>query len=552
MLKKYLIFSLFSLGALVQLFAQAAPRNAEEQLKKTTDKNEEMRLSYEVAQKSLASDPAKASEYAHRAYNLATDLGNNSMMAKAAFINAEGFNRRKDNSGALIRYTRSLESARKVGDTDISLSCYAKMQDLAIRENNIRQAYNYSLDAIAMLRKSGGTVTKIESAPASSSASGGGGGAFNSREREKIIQEKKALEQQVASLIQERNQLSGDKTKSAVTQRQLAKEKDEIKQSLAVKEKEVESMSSEQAKTELVVLRRQRQVEGLQKKQTLDSLKNSIIIGQKNLDLENTQLRLEQTNYLRNILLAISGFVLALAGLFYSRYRSKRNANVVLEDKNKIIETERERSDKLLLNILPPAIAQELKEKGKAQARKYDDATVLFTDFKNFTQIAEQLSPEKLVEELDFYFKGFDAIISKYNIEKIKTIGDAYMCAAGLSGRNSTTTNMVKAALEMRDFMEHSRYEKEQRGEPFFEARIGIHTGPVVAGVVGNDKFAYDIWGDTVNIAARMEQHCEPGYVNISENTFWQVKYDFECAYRGKIAAKNKGEIDMYYVRQAI
>ena len=190
MLKKYLIFSLFSLGALAQLFAQAAPRNAEEQLKKTTDKNEEMRLSYEVAQKSLASDPAKASEYAHRAYNLATDLGNNSMMAKAAFINAEGFNRRKDNSGALIRYTRSLESARKVGDTDISLSCYAKMQDLAIRENNIRQAYNYSLDAIAMLRKSGGTVTKIESAPASSSASGGGGGAFNSREREKIIQEK--------------------------------------------------------------------------------------------------------------------------------------------------------------------------------------------------------------------------------------------------------------------------------------------------------------------------------------------------------------------------
>ncbi len=551
MLKKYLIFSLFSLGALAQLFAQAAPRNAEEQLKKTTDKNEEMRLSYEIAQKSLASDPAKASEYAHKAYNLATDLGNNSMMAKAAFVNAEGFNRRKDNSGALIRYTRSLESARKVGDTDISLSCYAKMQDLAIRENNLRQAYNYSLDAIAMLRKSGGTVTKIESAPAAPSASAGGS-ALNNREREKIIQEKKALEQQVASLIQERNQLSGDKTKSAVTQRQLAKEKDEIKQSLAVKEKEVENMSSEQAKTELVVLRRQRQVEGLKKKQTLDSLKNSIIIGQKDLDLENTQLRLEQTNYLRNILLAISGFVLALAGLFYSRYRSKRNANVVLEDKNKIIETERERSDKLLLNILPPAIAQELKEKGKAQARKYDDATVLFTDFKNFTQIAEQLSPEKLVEELDFYFKGFDAIISKYNIEKIKTIGDAYMCAAGLSGRNSTTTNMVKAALEMRDFMEHSRYEKEQRGEPFFEARIGIHTGPVVAGVVGNDKFAYDIWGDTVNIAARMEQHCEPGYVNISENTFWQVKYDFECAYRGKIAAKNKGEIDMYYVRQAI
>ncbi len=512
-----------------------------------------MRLCYELAQKALSSDPAKASEWAHRAYNVATDLGNQVMMAKSAYVNAEGYNRRRDNSGAMIRYTRSLESAKKTGDSDLSLNCYAKMQEIALRDNNVRQAYNYSLDAITLLRKAGGTVTKIEPTSGSSSSSAAAAGNNSGgRDRERLVQEKKALEQQLASLIQERNQLNGDKSKSVQTERQLAKETDQIRQTLAVKEREVENMSAEQVKTELIGLRRQRQVEGLQKKQTMDSLKNSIIIGQKNLDLENTQLRLEQTNYLRNILLVVSAAVLALAGLFYLRYRSKRNANVALEDKNKIIEIERQRSDKLLLNILPPAIAQELKEKGKAQARKYDEATVLFTDFKNFTTIAEQLTPEKLVEELDFYFKGFDAIIGKYNIEKIKTIGDAYMCATGLSGKSASAANMVKAALEMRDFMERAKEEKSNRYESFFEARIGIHTGPVVAGVVGDNKFAYDIWGDTVNIAARMEQNCEPGFVNISEHTYWQVKYDFECAYRGKIAAKNKGEIDMYYVRQAI
>lgn len=242
-----------------------------------------------------------------------------------------------------------------------------------------------------------------------------------------------------------------------------------------------------------------------------------------------------------------------LALLFYSRYRSKRKANRALEDKNKLIQQERERSEELLLNILPAPIATELKEKGKAKAQKFDEVTVLFSDFINFTNIAEQMEPEELVEELDKCFKAFDFIISQYlDIEKIKTIGDAYMCASGLNDRRSLPNGIIKAALEMQQFLDEQRAERSRIGKPYFQARIGIHTGSVVAGVVGVKKFAYDIWGDTVNTASRVESNGEAGRVNISETTYRLVKYKFECEYRGKVEAKNKGLIDMYFVNREV
>jgi adenylate cyclase len=173
---------------------------------------------------------------------------------------------------------------------------------------------------------------------------------------------------------------------------------------------------------------------------------------------------------------------------------------------------------------------------------------VMFTDFFNFTGIAERLSPEMLVEELDFCFSNFDRIIGQYRIEKIKTIGDAYLCASGLSDMNASPSDMVRAALEIQDFLQHVKAERMSRGLPYFEARIGIHTGPVVAGVVGAKKFAYDIWGDTVNTAARLEEACDSGRVNVSESTHLLAKYEFEWLYRGKIASKNKEAMEMYYV----
>ena len=204
---------------------------------------------------------------------------------------------------------------------------------------------------------------------------------------------------------------------------------------------------------------------------------------------------------------------------------------------------ERKKSEKLLLNILPAETARELKQNGKATARHYESVTVMFTDFKGFTSIAEKLSAEELVSELDFIFKKFDEIISKYSIEKIKTIGDAYMCASGLPAANSNHADeIVKAGIEIQSWMTSQNNK--------WSLRMGIHSGPVTAGVVGDKKFAYDIWGDTVNTASRMESSGEPGRINISGATYVLIKEKFKCEFRGKIPAKNKGEIEMYFVEK--
>ena len=267
-------------------------------------------------------------------------------------------------------------------------------------------------------------------------------------------------------------------------------------------------------------------------------------------EIANAQLQLKDAEVSQQRIYsyaALAGILLiTLLLLFvFKNYRNQKKST-------EIIIHEKQRSEDLLLNILPAEMAEELKANGVTKAKAFTMVTVMFTDFKDFTGISEKVSAELLVDEIHHCFSAFDLIIQKYKIEKIKTIGDAYMCASGLPVPSYThASDMIHAAIEFQHFMEERKKEKELRGEIPFLLRIGIHTGPVVAGIVGIKKYAYDIWGDTVNLAARMEQNSESGKINISGSTYELVKGKFTCVHRGKIQAKNKGEIDMYFVNHS-
>lgn len=273
------------------------------------------------------------------------------------------------------------------------------------------------------------------------------------------------------------------------------------------------------------------------------------LLEQQKITLELKEAQLDTARNRQYAYLGGGLALLLLVGLLFNRNRSRARRNRELAAKNEQIERERQRSDELLLNILPAATAAELKAKATVKPVRYESVTVMFTDFKSFTKIAESVSPEALIEELDDCFRLFDVVVSEFGLEKIKTIGDSYMCAGGLPAANDThPADVVRAAIQMQCRLRVLMQQNQAAGKPVFEMRIGIHTGPVVAGVVGSHKFAYDIWGDTVNTASRLEQGSESGKINISETTYLLIKNDFPCTYRGRLAAKNKGEIDMYFV----
>ncbi|MCB0808712.1 MAG: hypothetical protein KDB96_05475 [Flavobacteriales bacterium] len=240
---------------------------------------------------------------------------------------------------------------------------------------------------------------------------------------------------------------------------------------------------------------------------------------------------------------------LRMRNMVLERKVEERTAEVVAQSRE--IEQQKGQIEGLLLNILPKPISDELQEKGSATARRHDHVSVMFTDFKGFTQVAERMTPEELVHELDECFIRFDDIVGRYGLEKIKTIGDSYMCAAGVPASDPQhALKTVLVAFEVRELMDDWKRQREAQGKMPWSLRIGVHSGPVVAGVVGKRKFAYDIWGDTVNTASRMESSGEPGEVNISGDTYAIIKDHFDCQYRGKVQAKKKGEIDMYFVKR--
>ncbi len=254
------------------------------------------------------------------------------------------------------------------------------------------------------------------------------------------------------------------------------------------------------------------------------------------------------------ILIYLMGTVLLIIVLAkfisYRFARERFRLERIINDRTNALVMEKDKSENLLANVLPKDTARELKVRGKVAKKKYDMVTVLFSDIQGFTKLAEQMNPETLIDELDHFFFYFDSVVEKYNIEKIKTIGDAYMCAGGIPVKNKTNpVEVVMAALEMQQYMIELHKKASLKNSKIWDIRIGIHTGPVIAGVVGHKKLSYDIWGDTVNTASRMESSGETGKINVSGSTYELIKDFFETEYRGKMPVKYKGEIEMYFVK---
>lgn len=255
--------------------------------------------------------------------------------------------------------------------------------------------------------------------------------------------------------------------------------------------------------------------------------------------------------------LAVALYVLFFLLIIWALYeqlnlrfaRTQHMLEQIINKRTEDLIVEKEKSENLLANVLPKNTADEIMLKGKATKIKYNFVTVLFSDIQGFTQIAEEMNPEILIDELDRFFFHFDSVVEKYRIEKIKTIGDAYMCAGGIPEKNRTNpVEVILAAIEMQNYMKKLKERSQEEGMKYWDIRIGIHTGTVVAGVIGQKKLSYDIWGDTVNTASRMESSGEGGRINISGTTYEFVKDFFICEHRGKMPVKYKGELDMYFV----
>lgn len=305
---------------------------------------------------------------------------------------------------------------------------------------------------------------------------------------------------------------------------------------VSLQQREIAALNDSQLRQVLQLERQQNALDASEFSRLNDSmllLQQEQIISQK--DAEATTQRLQ-----RNLLFGLALAVLAVLGVLYSRYRAAQRFQAKLEAQNAIIREERQRSEELLLNILPVSVAAELKETGKASARRYESASVLFADFKGFSTLAATTEPEVLINLLDEAFRAFDEIVAANGLEKIKTIGDAYMCAGGLPEESADhAARTVRAALAMQKYLQNDTH---------FSARIGIHSGPVVAGVVGKHKFVYDVWGDTVNQASRLEVAGETGRVAVSRATRELLGKGFSCTAAGTFEAKNIGTMERFFV----
>ncbi|MEM6379137.1 MAG: adenylate/guanylate cyclase domain-containing protein [Bacteroidota bacterium] len=534
----FLILLLIPFG----LSAQDNLSALQQQLEQAQNQMEKMNLSIEIGdlqqQKRDYREAVKSYEVAH---NIARQLRNTAIQAQTSYKLYEANAGLRSETNQNYWLNRTLELAKAVGDSDLIIKATVARSRIWTRKGNYRQAYLLNEEAFEYFSQKGTSITELEQKFTREQQRLQKDRNQLEAQRNELIAQRDTLAREIGQLRGEKDQLSSDNQDLQVQTEQLTEAKQQVEQEVSAKTEELENVAQEKAVVERIAAQRGAEVKQLSR----DTLEKQLIIQEAKNQLMESKMAVEHRN---QIILGSAGgllFFILTSLLLYSRFKTKKRSAKALAAKNEEIQRERKRSEELLLNILPATIAEELKSTGKAKAQHFKEVTVFFSDFKNFTRDAEALGPEKLVEELDKIFRKFDEIISQYpDIEKIKTIGDAYMCASGFTNRTTLPNNLVKAALEMQAYLA----EKAKTQPRLSQARIGLHTGEVTAGVVGSKKFAYDIWGDTVNIASRMESKGEPGRVNISGETYGRINYRFNCTARGKIQAKNKGFIDMYFV----
>ena len=387
-------------------------------------------------------------------------------------------------------------------------------------------------------------------------------------EQEKKLNQFKKRDKESAFL--EIEQLKSERVRLEGLQVKLSETIQQSERQLNQRAALISKMSKDQANKEAILQFNLRMIDSLKFIAALDSFElvnqdrlireqeSEIELQDSKLELQESTLQLQESELQlrssqRKFFLMLSILGMLIAGLVSWMFLSTKKANLALEDKNEEIEKEKERSEELLLNILPQFVAQELKENQKVKTRMIKQCTVVFTDFIGFSAISKLLSPQELIAALDECFIAFDNIIAKHNIEKIKTIGDSYMCASGVPRTTKThAIDAVSAAFEMVAFLDEWNKKREKKGLARFDARIGIHSGPIIAGVVGVTKFAYDIWGDTVNVASRIEGQSSAQKINISSTTYELIKEHYQCSKRGSISVKNMDDLEMYFVDHPI
>jgi class 3 adenylate cyclase len=499
------------------------------------------------------SDYPNAYQYWLRALEINREIGNT--MGEVNHLHNIGmvFYTQKNYESALQYYTQALELSQRMGNKKFATHSYTAMGNIYLAQRNFPSSLEYHTKSLVIDRE-------LDNRKAYSSDLLNVGNVYlelrNFEEAEKNIQEGLSIKhvigdkngltrayQLLGRLLLERSESQEDRLHaltyldSAIVLGNTIGFLENVQLSYQLRSKLYEELGMyrdalesahayHDTKDSIYSVTKQTEIFNLDKKATrAEQEKKDALAAQE----------LERQKLLRNVF--IGGFsVLAILAV------------IIILQRNRIAKARRI-SENLLLNILPQEVADELKEKGSARAKRFDEATVLFTDFKGFTALSEKLTPEELVEEINTCFSAFDLIMKTRGVEKIKTIGDAYMAVGGVpTPTKDHAAAVVQAALDIQSFMIDYQNKRKEEGKEYFEIRIGIHTGPLVAGVVGLNKFAYDIWGDTVNTASRMESSGEPGKVNISGSTYLHVQNKFTTTYRGKIQAKGKGEIDMYFL----